>query len=265
MILLRLIISYLFEFIHFKLLKAILGEGFGTFLFLFIVEAIVVNNGRQSQPENLVLGAISTAFCSIALGYAFADVSGAHFNPAVTFAVMITGRTTVRKGLCYIAIQCIASIFSTLALLIVFPRPSTETDSIHSIPSYVVIDINASAKYHHAFFMEMMLTFMLVYVIFAAAFDTLENHHTAVDLQHQLTIYTTTGHTKAGYAPVAIGFMVGSLCLLGRSVSGGAFNPARVFGPAIVSGTLNHLELYWIADFLGAAMAGLAQHLLKKK
>ncbi len=74
------------------------GEGLVTFLFLFIVEAVAINNGRQEIPENLVLGALSTAFCSIALIYSFADVSGAHFNPAVTFAVLVTGKTSIRKG-----------------------------------------------------------------------------------------------------------------------------------------------------------------------
>ena len=153
------------------LLRAIFGEGLCTFLFLFIVEATVVNNGRQSQPENLVLGAISTAFCSIALIYSFADVSGAHFNPAVTFAVMITGKTTIRKGMSYIAIQMVAAIFATVALLIVFPRP-TAADAYQTIPQYVLVDFSSSAKYHHAFFMEVALTFILVYVIFATAFDT---------------------------------------------------------------------------------------------
>ena len=84
-----------------QLLRAIFGEGLVTFLFLFIVEATVVNNGRQSQPENLVLSGISTAFCSIALIYSFADVSGAHFNPAVTFATIITRKTSVAKGMFY--------------------------------------------------------------------------------------------------------------------------------------------------------------------
>jgi hypothetical protein len=76
-----------------------------------------------------------------------------------------------------------------------------------------------------------------------------------------LTIYTTSGNTKAGFAPVAIGFTLGFLCLLGSSVSGGAFNPARVFGPAVLSGSWRNQELYWIADFIGAALAGLTQSL----
>ena len=119
------------------------------------------------------MGCISTAFCSIALIYSFADVSGAHFNPAVTFATVVTGKTTVRKGLAYLGIQLIASIFATLALMIVFPRP-TAADTKATIPEYVIVDIDSTAKYTHAFFMEVMLTFILVYVIFATAFDTVD-------------------------------------------------------------------------------------------
>ena len=165
-------------------MRAVFGEGLCTFLFMFVVEATVVNNGRQAQPENLVLGCISTAFVAVALIYSFADVSGAHFNPAVTFATVVTGKTSIRKGMkwyefqfnfnlgfAYIGIQLIASIFATLALMIVFPRP-TAADAHSSIPQYVIVDIDSSAKYGHAFAMEIILTFILVYVIFATAFDT---------------------------------------------------------------------------------------------
>lgn len=96
-----------------------------------------------------------------------------------------------------------------------------------------------------------------------------------------LTIYTTSGNTKAGFAPFAIGFTLGFLVhrhiylqlplttslmtfsfqgLIGGSVSGGAFNPARAFGPALFSGKWSHHWIYWIGDFIGAGLAGWAQH-----
>ena len=75
-----------------------------------------------------------------------------------------------------------------------------------------------------------------------------------------MTIYTTSGSSKAGFAPVAIGFTLGFLGLIGGTVSGGAFNPARAFGPTLVSGKGwgNHW-IYWIGDLLGAGLAGYAQ------
>ncbi|KAJ1567523.1 hypothetical protein HK405_005672, partial [Cladochytrium tenue] len=246
-----------------QLFRAVFGEGLCTFLFLFIVEATAVNNGRQENPENLVLGAIATGFCSIALIYSFADVSGAHFNPAVTFATIVTGKVSLRKGLAFIAIQLLAAILATAALLVVFPKPHDGT--YKNIPSAVVVDIDSSALVVNAFFMELILTFILVYVIFATAFDTVDSSNTLKvtgrgprDTQagKNLTIYTTSGTTKAGFAPIAIGFTLGFLGLIGGSVSGGAFNPARAFGPAVLSGNFSH---HWIGDFIGAALAGWAQ------
>ncbi|KAI8846589.1 aquaporin-like protein [Chytridium lagenaria] len=248
------------------LIRAVLGEGLVTYLFLFIVMATAVNNGRQEQPENLVLGAISTAFASVALIYSFADVSGAHFNPAVTFGCIITGKTSIKKGLLYIGIQLLAAIFATLSLMAVFPRP--KDGFFKDIPSSVVVSLDGSAHIVNAFFMEVALTFILVYVIFATAFDTVDtsnsikvNGKASKDkgVGKHLTIYTTAGNTKAGFAPLAIGFTLGFLCFVGGTVSGGAFNPARVFGPALITGQFRHHWIYWFGDFIGAALAGWTQ------
>jgi glycerol uptake facilitator-like aquaporin len=152
------------------MIRAVFGEGLVTFLFMFIVMATAVNNGRQENPENLVLGCISTAFASVALIYSFADVSGAHFNPAVTFATVITGKMSVRKGFLFIGIQMFSAVFATLALLVVFPGIKGSPKS--SIASYVTVEAAGDSNLVNAFFMEVALTFVLVYVIFATAFDT---------------------------------------------------------------------------------------------
>lgn len=82
------------------LLQAILGEGLVTCLFIFCVCAFQLNTIRSGHvdEQGLIVSAIGTAFCSIALIYSFADVSGAHFNCAVTFATVITGKTSWQKS-----------------------------------------------------------------------------------------------------------------------------------------------------------------------
>lgn len=262
------------------LMRAIAGEGLCTFLFLFIVEAVAINNSRQVVTENLTLGAIATAFTSVALIYSFADVSGAHFNPAVTFATIVTGKVSLRKGFGYIGAQLLASILATAYLMVVFPKPVDQ--GFKSIPAAVVISKDISANYINAFFMEFTLSFILVYVIFATAFDTVDtNNKVKVDADidpnsktqnkkdegagRKLTIYTTSGNSKAGFAPLAIGFTLGFLCFIGGSVSGGAFNPARVFGPAIITNSWNNHWIYWVADLSGAAIAGWTQSLFAHK
>ncbi|ORZ32609.1 aquaporin-like protein [Catenaria anguillulae PL171] len=262
------------------LLRAVLGEGLCTFLFLFIVCATHVNHARSGTADSLVLGAISTGFCSIALIYSFADVSGAHFNPAVTFATVVTGKTSVAKGAMYVGIQLFAAVFSSIFVRALYPKPAG--DGALTTIQLLFVDVGAGSDPGHAFVMEFMLTFILVYVIFATAFDTVDTQNaikvnpvlTQFDEDGQpiqapaaasegvgrnLTIYTTSGNTKAGFAPLAIGMTLGFLCFLGGTVSGGAFNPARVFGPALVGGYWRNHWVYWFGDFLGAAAAGFTQ------
>jgi glycerol uptake facilitator-like aquaporin len=247
------------------LIKAILGEMLCTFLFIYIVCATSANFVRLNTVNNPVVGALCTGFASVALIYSFADVSGAHFNPAVTFATIVTRKTGLTKGLMYIGAQLIGSVFSCLILLATFP----ENYEKGNVAAQVAVVPGTDADIANAFLTELILTFILVYVIFAVAFDTVDSKNVQVvntpggGKQKQggnsLTIYTTSGATKAGFAPIAIGFTLGFLVFMGSSVSGGAFNPARVFGPAIVGGVWTDHWMYWIADFLGAGVAGYTQ------
>jgi len=252
------------------LIKAILGEMLCTFLFIYIVCATSANFIRLNTFNNPVVGALSTGFASVALIYSFADVSGAHFNPAVTFATIVTRKTGLTKGLMYIGAQLVGAVFSCLILLATFPDPFEKGN----VAAQVAVTPADDANLGNAFLTELILTFILVYVIFAVAFDTVDNKgvqvvNTAGGKQkkggNSLTIYTTSGATKAGFAPIAIGFTLGFLCFMGGSVSGGAFNPARVFGPALVGGVWKDHWLYWIADFLGAGMAGYTQKFFATK
>jgi len=114
-------------------------------------------------------------------------------------------------------------------------------------------------------------------VIFSVAFDTVDSKNIEVKqiglagdegaknvAARNLTIYTASGNTKAGFAPLAIGFTLGMLSLVGGSVSGGAYNPARVFGAAMCSGIWTGQWVFWIGDFLGAAAGGWTQILFQR-
>ncbi|KAJ1503914.1 hypothetical protein HMI54_014231 [Coelomomyces lativittatus] len=251
------------------LLRAVLGEFLCTLLFLFIVCATHVNHVRSQTPDSLVLSAISTGFASIALIYSFADVSGAHFNPAVTFGTVVTGKTSISKGALYVGVQLIAAVFATIIVYAVFPKAEDGTPTTRLL----FVDLGQGANAGSAFVMEFILTFILVYVIFATAFDTVDSSNEVrvettdergrriqdKSVGRNLTIYTTSGNTKAGFAPLAIGMTLGFLCFIGGTVSGGAFNPARVFGPALVGNYWSNHWVYWIGDFLGAATAAFTQ------
>ncbi|KXS20527.1 aquaporin-like protein, partial [Gonapodya prolifera JEL478] len=251
------------------LVRAVAGEFLVTFLFLFVVMSVGVNFRRANPTEaDATLGGISTGFTAVALIYSFADVSGAHFNPAVTMGTIVTGKVSVKKGLWFIGIQLSASIMATLWLQVVFPPHRGFNAS-----EIAVVDFGDKVVIGRAFAMEATLTFILVYVIFATAFETVDTNNKVLvkpvadgaqksatvnpngagrevtqdaSVGKNLTIYTTSANSKSGFAPLAIGLTLGFLCFLGGSVSGGAFNPARVFGPAIVTGNWNNHWVYWI-------------------
>eukprot|EP01133_Synstelium_polycarpum_P009165 gene9165-10756_t len=241
------------------LIRAVLGELLCTFLFVYVLCATAANSQRIEGLANPTVGAMSTAFAAVALIYSFADISGAHFNPAVTFATCITRRTSITKGLMYIGAQLTGAVLAALILLATFPGSFKGGNAAYAVAIVPAPDANIG----NAFLTELVLTFILVYVIFAVAFDTVDDGVKVVSggkkAGNNLTIYTTSGATKAGFAPIAIGFTLGFLCFMGGTVSGGAFNPARVFGTALVGRRWTAHWMYWIADFLGAGMAGYTQ------
>ncbi|KAI9001758.1 aquaporin-like protein [Hyaloraphidium curvatum] len=253
------------------LVKAVAGEFLVTFFFLFSVMSAGVNSMRSGNGE-AVLPAIVTGFVGVALVYAFADVSGAHFNPLVTFATMVTGKTSVKKGLAYIFVQLLASVGATLWLRVVFPAPVVA--GAPTAAQLAVVSVPPGSNPFNAFLMELTLSGILAYTVFATALDTVDTTNRIAfapsapldqSVGRNLTIYATTGNSKAGFAPIAIGLCLGALCLMGGSSSGGVFNPARAFGPALVSGRWEYQWLYWIADLSGAAVAALVQSLLAHK
>lgn len=142
--------------------------------------------------------------------------------------------------------QLTASIAASAWLLVVFPNPALPDG--RSATQIAIVSLPPNTSISSAFFMEFSLSAILAYVIFATAFETVDTtNNVRVGTQQpemeidrsvgrNLTIYTTTADSKAGFAPLAIGLCLGFLCCVGGSVSGGAFNPARVFGPAFVTG-----------------------------
>ncbi len=209
-------------------LRATLAEFLATFLLVFIgVGAIgaFTDVSNVAGPQILLIGVahgLAVAVGVIAVG----RVSGAHINPAVTVAALISGRIgLVRSGM-YIVAQLGGAAVAMVAL----DGSAFQTNNLglHA-PGLNVTTGNA-------FVIEVVLTFFLVFVIFATALD--KRNTTAL-------------------APLAIGGMIAMGHFVAIPLTGASMNPARSFGPALIHGEWADHWIYWAAPIAGAVIAAI--------
>lgn len=247
------------------LVRAAYGEFMATLLFLTPIFCVVANanaNGWSSDVTSLMVAFVG-GFQAIAVSFAFSSVSGAHFNPNASFALWLTGKLSNRKVVVYIAVQLLASVVGMLIVISIFPDDHGQfIDAVAIVP--------ASDTYLGKIFAtEFFTTFFLVYTAFTVAFEDAEKNKkdnlsvkTLAD-SRGLTVYASNPQSKTGFAPFSIGFTIFSMSLVGGT-SGGAFNQARMFGPALIRNRWDYFWLYYIAQFLGAACAATLVHNLHR-
>ncbi len=205
-------------------MKRYVAEAIGTFALVFAgTGAIVVS---QVAPGSLSHVGIALAFGLVVMTmiYAVGDVSGAHLNPAVTLGFFAARRLPARDLLPYAAAQCLGAVLASGLLRWIFAAPA---DLGVTLPS-------GSAS--QSFVLELLITALLMFVILGVA---------------------TGAKEKGVMAGVAVGATVGLAALFAGPISGASMNPARSLGPALVSGRLDGLWIYWLAPALGACLAVL--------
>jgi aquaporin NIP len=166
----------------------------------------------------------------LALIYAVGHVSGAHFNPGVTIAFAVFRHFQLRDVLPYIGAQVLGGIAGAALLWALFG------DAIESAVT------GPSGTDAQAFSFEVLLTFLLMFVITAVATDS-----------------RAVGQSAA----LAIGATVGLDVLIGGPISGGSMNPARSLGPALVAGQLSDVWIYLIAPPLGALLGAFTYTIVR--
>jgi aquaporin NIP len=178
------------------------------------------------------LGGIAAAngIIIMALIYAVGHVSGAHLNPAVTIAFALFRHFQPRDVLPYIGAQLLGAVAGATILWMLFD------DAIDSGVT------GPSGSDGQALGMEIVLTFLLMFVITAVATDA---------------------RAVGAAAAVAIGATVGLDVLVGGPITGGSMNPARSFGPAVVAGELSDLWVYFVAPPIGAILGAAAYTLVR--
>jgi len=164
--------------------------------------------------------------------YAFGHVSGAHINPAVTIPMIITRKIGITDGIGYIIFQLIGAVSAAATLKAILPELGAKVNfATQGGPSDLINNSVTSG-----FAVEAVLTFFLVLVIFMTAV-----------------------HKKAspGLHGFSIGGMIFLIHLVGVPLTGASVNPARTFGPALISGFWEFHWLYWAAPIVGGIIAGV--------
>jgi glycerol uptake facilitator protein len=212
--------------------KKYLAEFVGAFALVFIAAGSVCADFylRQAGGQGLGLLGISIAYgvVVIAIIYATSYVSGSHVNPAVTISFWITKRMDPNTAIMYIISQVAGATLAGLALKVLFP------DALKTV--YLGTSVLApGVSVARGILMEFIITFLLIFTIYGTLVDK---------------------RASAGFAGVAIGLVILFGSMIGGTISGGAMNPARVFGPAIASGQFTHHYVWWIGPILGGIVAG---------
>jgi aquaporin Z len=167
---------------------------------------------------------------------ALGHISGGHFNPAVTFGMLITRRIRPALGLLYWLAQLAGAALAALLVRELLPRSNTDAVEL-GVPA-VGHGISAGA----AFGLEAILTFFLVWVVFATAVDP--------------------RGTFKSIAGLAIGLTITIDILFGGPYTGAAMNPARAFGPQLIGGHWSNGWVWYAGPILGGAVAAVLYELL---
>jgi MIP family channel proteins len=209
--------------------RSLLGEFIGTFALVFAgAGAIMVDANTHALGHVGV--AISFGLVIMAMIYAVGHVSGAHFNPAVTFAFALTRHFPWTRVALYWPAQ-LAGALAAAAIL---------RGSLGNV-AHVGATLPSGSE-GQAFLWELVLTFFLMFVIMAVATDT-----------------RAVGEAAA----IAIGGTVGLDAMFGGPITGASMNPARSLGPALISGDLHSVWLYILAPLTGAALGALAYQVVR--
>jgi MIP family channel proteins len=214
-----------------RLTSVLVAEALGTFLFFFVGMGAVVLGSHLGDGDTagLVGVALAHGLALAVLVSALGAVSGAHFNPAVTFAVWITGRIEpVRAGL-YVVAQLVGAVLAGFALRSVFPEEAWSAVNLGTPAIDPAIGVTG------AIIIEAILTMVLLVAVFGTAIDP-------------------RGPKIGG---LAIGLAVAADIFMGGPLTGAAMNPARWFGPAVASGTYTDWYVWWIGPLVGAALVAL--------
>lgn len=203
-------------------MNKLLTEFIGTFFLVLTIGLCVVGK--------VALAPLAIGAALMVMVYMGGHVSGAHYNPAVSLAVLMRGKLDVKDFIPYLIAQLAGAMAAAFAVRGILHEPFAGPSPAEGLEIW------------RAVLVEFLYTFALALVV--------------------LNVATSKGTANNSFYGLAIGFTVAAAAFAGGAISGGAFNPAVGLGPALVhaateSGSLSHVWIYLAGPFAGGALAAI--------
>ena len=213
-------------------LKKYLAELIGTFVLVFFAcGTAVVVKCSVDNPAGYLLTALAFGLVIVAMAYSIGNVSGCHINPAVSIAMLISGKMTFKDFVGYVVAQFAGAIAGAAALMAFVGKESgLGTNGLYE------------GKIGASFLIEIILTFVFVLAILGV----------------------TSKESNGAIAGVVIGLSLTLVHIIGIAFTGTSVNPARSFGPALFVGgeALSCVWVFLLAPLVGGALAALVYKFL---
>lgn len=213
-------------------LRKYLAEIIGTFALVFCGTGAIIINQETNGVITHAGVAITFGLIVAAMIYSVGDISGAHLNPAVTIAFWVAKEFPIKQVIPYVHSQGVGAFLASLSLKYLFPQNEFLGSTIPAGPPM------------QSFVLEMILTFILMFVILNVAKGSKE---------------------KGMFAGLVIGGVVLLEAMFAGPICGASMNPIRSLAPALISGHVEHLWVYLSAPVLGGFIAVGAWMILKNK
>jgi aquaporin TIP len=208
-----------------------IAECVGTFTLIFIgggAGAVAASVFGLNAGYTLVAFALANGLAIGIMVSNLGHISGGHFNPAITAGFLATRRIEARLAGIYWVFQLGGAIIAALILRFLFKKPAILGAVPHVAHGYPV---------GRALVLEIILTFFLVWAVFATAVDE--------------------GGAFKSIAGLAIGLTITIDVFVGGPITGAAMNPARAFGPEVAANFWAQGWIYWVGPIIGALIAAL--------
>ena len=214
-----------------KEIKKYLAEFIGTCV-LVLFACGVAGQICDGSVSGLIGTALAFGLVIVAMAYSIGNISGCHINPAVSIAMLINGKMSVKDFCLYVVAQFLGAISGAAILQAIVQNTSKlGTNALYNGNAWL------------SFLIEVILTFVFVIAILGV----------------------TSKDSFGGVAGLVIGGALVLVHLLGISFTGTSVNPARSFGPALIAGNLSGIWVFLLAPLCGGALAAVVYRFLSSE